>query len=52
MQIPEKLETFFRFFIAILESSLTFQQFEKKDEPHGSSIPEVIHSEWRVDLHT
>ena len=52
MQLPEKLETVFPFFIAFLESSLNFQQFEKKDEPHGQSIPEVIHSKESVYFHT
>ena len=51
-QLPEELETFSPLFIAFLESSLNFQQFEEKDEPHGSSIPEVIHSERRIYLHT
>ena len=52
MQIHEKLETFSPFFIAFLESSSNFQQFEQKDEPHGANIPDVIHSERRIYLHT
>ena len=52
MQLPEKLETFSRFFIAFLESSLNFQQFEEKSERHGPNISEVIHFDRRVYLHT
>ena len=33
------------FFFAFLESELNFQCFEKKNEPHRSSISEVIDSE-------
>ena len=52
MQLSEKLETFFPFFIAFLESSPNFQQFEEKDERHGPNIPEVIISERPVYLDT
>ena len=33
------------FFFAFLESELNFQCFQKKNEPHRSSISEVIDSE-------
>ena len=46
----EKLDTFSPFFIALLESALNFEHFEKKSEPHGSSIFEVIDSQRRVYL--
>ena len=52
MQLPGKLETFSSFCFAFLESSLNFQQFQKKEEPHFQSISEVIHSETHVYLHT
>ena len=52
MQLPEKLETFSRFFIAFLESFSNFKQLEKKDESHGPNIPEVIHSERPISLHS
>ena len=52
MQLPEKQEKFSRFFIPFFESSSNFQQFDRKDERHGSKIPEVIHSERLVYLHT
>ena len=48
MQLTEKLETFSPFFIGFLVSSLNFQQFQKKDESHGPSIPELIHYEGHV----
>ena len=51
MQLSEKLQTFLRIFIAFLESALNFEHFEKKNEPHGSSIFEVIESQRRVYLH-
>ena len=51
MQIHEKLETFSPFFIAFLESSSNFQQFEQKDETDGPNIPEHIHSKRRIYLH-
>ena len=45
MQLSEKPKTFSEFFIAFLESTLNFEHFEKKDEPHRSSISEVIDPE-------
>ena len=36
---------FAAFFFAVLESELNFQCFEKKNEPHSSSISEFIDSE-------
>ena len=50
MQLSEKLETFSPFFIAFLESALNFEHFEKKNEPHSSSISEVIDSQRRAYL--
>ena len=50
-QLPEKLEIFSRFLIEFLEFALNFEHFEKKDEPHGSSISEVTESQRRVYLH-
>ena len=51
MRLTGKLETFSVFFIAILESAVNLEHFANKDEPHGSSIFEVIDSERRVSLH-
>ena len=41
MQLSEKLTTFSGVFIAFLGSVLNFEHFEKKKQPHGSSITEV-----------
>ena len=49
VQLSEKLKTFSQFFIAFLESTLNFEHFEK-NEPHSSSISEVIDSERRAYL--
>ena len=48
MQLFEKLQTFSGFYIAFLQSALKFEHFEQKDEPHGSSISEVIESQKRL----
>ena len=47
MQLPGNLELISRIFIAFLESALNFEHIWKKDEPHGSSILEVIDSQRR-----
>ena len=49
--LSEKLPTFSPCFIALLESVLNGEDFEKSSEPHGSSICEVIDSQRRVYLH-
>ena len=49
MQLSEKPKTFSQFFIALLESILNFEHFEK-NERHSSSISEVIDSERRAYL--
>ena len=55
-QLSEKLKIFFRFLIVFFESTLNFENFEKKkkkkrkNEPHSSSISEVIGSSRRVYL--
>ena len=40
-----KLKTCSRFFIAFLKSTLIFDYFEKKDQSHSLSIPEIINFE-------
>ena len=42
--------TFSWFFIAVFESALNFPHLEKKNQPHSSSISEVIDSQRRVYL--
>ena len=48
MQLSEKLATFSKFFIPFSKSTLNFEHFFKKNEPHGSNISKVIDSERRV----
>ena len=50
MQLSEKPKTLSQFFTAFLESTLNFEHFEIKNEPHSSSISEVIDSERRAYL--
>ena len=45
MQTSLKLETFARFFIAFLKSTLNFEYFGKKDQSHSLSITEIINCE-------
>ena len=45
MQLSQKQETFFQFFIDLLKSSLNFQKFQKKDDSHSSDICEITDSE-------
>ena len=35
MQLSEKQETFNEFFFAFLKSTLNFEHFAKKEEPHS-----------------
>ena len=42
MQLSGKLKTFPAFFIAFFESALNFVHLEKKNQPHSSSISELI----------
>ena len=48
-QLSEKLKYFSKFFIAYLECTLNLEHFEK-NQPHSSSISEVINSERRACL--
>ena len=49
-QLSEKLKTFSEFFIAILNATFLNGTFWNKNEPHSSSISEVIDSERRAYL--
>ena len=49
-QLSGKLKEFSRFFIAFYESALNFEHYEKKSQPHSSSISEVIDSQRHVYL--
>ena len=48
MQLFEKPNTFFQFFIAFLESTLNCKHFEK-NEPHNSSISKIILSQIELE---
>ena len=48
MYLNRKLKTFCSNFIAILKSTLNFEHFEEKKQPHSLSVSEVIDSEIRV----
>ena len=50
MQLSEKLKILCSIFIAFLESTLSFNHFEKKKELRSLSISEVIDSERRAYL--
>ena len=45
IQLSGKLKSFFGNFIAFLQCTLKLEHFFQKNEPHSSSISEVIASE-------
>ena len=45
IQLSKKTNTFYQFFIAVLQSRSTSQNFVKKDETHSSAMFEIIDSE-------
>ena len=40
--LSQKLNTFSQFFFGFLKSTLNFEHFEKKDDPHSRCIPEIM----------
>ena len=44
MQISQKKEAFPQFCLAFSESTLNFEHFQKKDDPHSLFISEITHS--------
>ena len=44
-QISRKTQTFSRFFVAFLKSTLNSEYFEKNDQSHSLSINEIINCE-------
>ena len=50
MQLSKKFKLFCCNFIVVLESTLNFEHFEKKNESHSLSISEIINSERRSYL--
>ena len=47
MRVSQRQRTFSRFFSAFLKSSLNFEHFEKKDDPHSWCISEITDSKKR-----
>ena len=45
MPLSQKQETFSEFFFAFLKSTLNFEHFAKKEEPHSSFISEITDGE-------
>ena len=46
-QLSQKQKAFSQFFLAFSKPTLTFEHFQKKDDPHSSFISEITHSEKR-----
>ena len=45
MRLSQKQEIFSEFFFAFLKSTLNFEHFPKKDEPHSCFMSEIKESE-------
>ena len=45
MQLSQKQEIFSQFFFAFLKSTLNFERFPKKEEPHSWFISEIKDAE-------
>ena len=45
MELSQKSKTFSPFFTAFSKSTLNFEHFEKKDDPHSFCISEITDSE-------
>ena len=45
MQLSQKQEIFSEVFLAILKSTLNFEHFGKKEQPHGLFISEITDAE-------
>ena len=43
-QLSKKQKTFSQFFIDFSKSTLNFEHFQKKDNPHSWFISEIMHS--------
>ena len=43
--LSQKLKTSSQFFSAFLKSSLNFEHFQKKDDPHSRRISDIMDSE-------
>ena len=45
--VSQKHTAFSQFFLAFPRSTLNFEHFQKKDDPHSRFISEITHSEKR-----
>ena len=45
IQLSQKQKTFAQFFAAFLKSTLNFEHFQKKDNPHSRCISQITVSE-------
>ena len=45
MRLSQKKEIFSQFFFAFLKSTLTFERFPKKEEPHSLFISQIKDAE-------
>ena len=43
--LSQKPKAFSQFFSSFLKSTLNFEHFQKKDDPHSRCIPEIMDSE-------
>ena len=43
--LSHKQNTFSKFFAAFLKSTLNFEYFQQKDDPHGRCISQILVSE-------
>ena len=48
MELSKKQKTFSQYFAAFSKSTLIFEHFFKKDDPHRFFIPDITDSENRV----
>ena len=48
MDLSQKQNVFTEFFLADFDSSLNFEHFQRKDDPHSLYISEIIHHERRA----
>ena len=43
-ELSQKQKAFSQFFLAFSKSTLNFEHFQKKDDPHSRFISEITHS--------
>ena len=50
MRLSQKQEIFWQFFFAFLKSTLNFEHFSKKQQPHSSFISEITDGERALSI--